>query len=45
VVATYERTSTGRHEVVQRRYGAGVSEPGQAVSWTLVISGSGAVSW
>jgi hypothetical protein len=32
VVATYERTSTGRHEVVQRRYGAGVSEPGQAAS-------------
>jgi hypothetical protein len=32
VVATYERTSTGRHEVVQRRYGADVSEPGQAAS-------------
>jgi hypothetical protein len=32
VVATYERTSTGRYEVVQRRYGAGISEPGQAAS-------------
>jgi competence protein CoiA-like protein len=32
VVATYERTSTGRHEIVHRRYGAGVSEPGQVVS-------------
>lgn len=31
VVATYERTGTGRHEVVHRRYGAAASEPrGQA---------------
>jgi hypothetical protein len=26
VVATYERTSTGRHEVIHRRYGAAASE-------------------
>ena len=32
VVAIYERTSTGRHEVVHRRYGADVSEPGEAAS-------------
>ena len=32
VVATYERTGTGRHEIVHRRYGAGVSEPGKAAS-------------
>lgn len=32
VVATYERTGTGRYEVVYRRYGVGVSEPGQAAS-------------
>ena len=32
VVATYKRTSTGRHEVVQRRCGIGASEPGQAAS-------------
>jgi len=31
VVATYERTSTGRHEVVHRRYGA-ASEPGRRAS-------------
>ncbi len=29
VVATYERTSTGRYKTVHRRYGAGISEPGQ----------------
>ena len=29
VIATYERTSTGRHEVVHRRYGAAASEPGR----------------
>jgi len=32
VVATYERTSTGRHEVVHRRYGAAASEPGRWAS-------------
>jgi hypothetical protein len=32
VVATYERTSTGRHEIVHRRYGVGVSAPGKAPS-------------
>lgn len=32
VVATYERTSTGRHEVVHRRYGAAGSEPGRWAS-------------
>jgi hypothetical protein len=31
VIATYERTSTGRHEVVNRRYGA-ESEPGRRAS-------------
>lgn len=32
VVATYERTSTGRHETVHRRYGSGVPEPGKPAS-------------
>ena len=32
VVATYERTGTGRHGIVHRRYGAGVSKPGKAAS-------------
>jgi Competence protein CoiA-like family len=32
VVATYERTGTGRHEIVHRRYGAGVYGPGKAAS-------------
>ena len=32
VVAIYERTSTGRYEIVHRRYGVGVSEPGKAAS-------------
>lgn len=32
VVATYERISTGRYEIVHRRYGADVSEPGEAAS-------------